>query len=130
MPQPRNTTPKRLGKSAAAGVSARALTDSSQGSAMVQPAPRNNTRREKALDRRGEWSLECGMSVPLPYIGFDLFDIGGFEAGVPDFRGLRRTLVEELRAHHDGFHQGAEFVPVGLEIGGHLVHQRFIGKLQ
>src|SRR6185295_10224565 len=71
-PQPRKTTPNRLGKSPAVGVSAKALTDSSQGSAMVQPAPLSMTRRENAREKVGR-----DMSVPLFQIGFDFADVGG-----------------------------------------------------
>src|SRR5882757_3258012 len=104
-PHPRNTTPKRLGKSDGEGVSARALTDSSHGRAMEQPAPLSITRREKAREK-GEF--ERGISVPLLEIGFDRFDIGRLHRGVLDLGGLGRALVEELRTHHDSLDQGAE----------------------
>jgi hypothetical protein len=43
-----------LGNPAALGASAIALTDSNQGSAIVQPAPRSTARREKAREIKGE----------------------------------------------------------------------------
>src|ERR1700733_10855574 len=46
MPQPRKTMPKRLGKAEGGGTSAKACSDSSQGRATVQPAPRRTARRE------------------------------------------------------------------------------------
>src|ERR1700748_1060783 len=98
MPQPRNITPKRLGKS-----SAKAFTDSSQGRAMEQPAPFRTTRREKALERNCEI-----ISMLLPKIGFDQFAAGRLVRG----RLLRARLaidaaVEELRGENDGVHHAA-----------------------
>src|ERR1700733_11291905 len=46
MPLPRKTMPKRLGKADGGGTSAKACSDSSQGKATVQPAPRSTARRE------------------------------------------------------------------------------------
>jgi hypothetical protein len=48
MPHPMNMTPKRWGKGAAAvaAVAPKTRTDSSHGSAMTTPAPRNTARRE------------------------------------------------------------------------------------
>src|ERR1700722_15482366 len=103
MPQPRNITPKRLGKSAAVGVSAKALTDSSQGRAMEQPAPLRITRREKALERNFE--KRSVILMLLPEIGLDQFAACGLRR-----RRLRHVhliggaAVEELRAQHNGIH--------------------------
>src|ERR1700733_9826150 len=85
MPQPRNITPKRLGKSAAVGVSAKALTDSSKGSAMEQPAPLRITRREKALERNCEKRSLISMSFSK--IGLDQFAA----------RRLRRRCLRHAR---------------------------------
>src|ERR1700678_1949635 len=46
MPLPRKTMPKRLGKADGGGTSAKACSDSSQGNATMQPAPRSTARRE------------------------------------------------------------------------------------
>src|SRR5215471_18216942 len=129
-PQPRNITAKRLGKSAAVGVSAKALTDSSHGRAMEQPAPFRITRRENARERNFEKrSDELVISLSLPEIGLDQFA-----------RRLRRRLgcacfageaaIQELRAEHNRVHQAAEFVTVRGQVGPHLVHQRLVRQLR
>src|SRR5579863_4399437 len=112
MPQPRKVTAKRLGKSAAVGVSAKALTDSSQGRAMEQPAPFRITRREKARERNCEKRSDRSvMSWSFPEIGLD------------QFTGLRRrrlccarlagdAAIEELRRQYDRVNQTAELVAI------------------
>src|ERR1700744_1038322 len=98
MPQPRNITPKRLGKSAAVGVSAKALVDSGQGSAMEQPAPFRTMRREKARERKFE-KPSVVISMLLPEIGFDQFGARGLLRLRRQWRfGFARdAAVEELR---------------------------------
>src|SRR3984885_16319508 len=66
-PQPRKTMPKRLGKAEGGGTSAKACSDSSQGNATVQPAPRSTARRET-----GNASFLADMLVRLSrgYLGF------------------------------------------------------------
>src|ERR1700677_4481265 len=105
MPQPRNITPKRLGKSAAAGMSAKAFTDISQGSAMEQPAPFRTTRREKALERNCE-KRSVVISMLLPEIGSDQFAAGGLWRRCADLVG--DVSVEEFRAEDDGVDHAAE----------------------
>src|SRR5579863_10538147 len=98
MPQPRNVTAKRLGKSAAVGVSAKALTDSSQGSAIEQPAPFRITRRENARERNFEKRSDgLVMSLSLPVIGFDQF-AGLLWRRLGCARLAGDAAVEELRA--------------------------------
>src|SRR3984957_6992533 len=129
MPQPMNITPKRLGKSAAVGVSAKALTDSSQGRAMEQPAPLRITRREKAVERNCEKRSLISMS--FSEVGLDQFAaLGLLCRGLRHARLADAAAVEELRAKDNGVHQAAELVAVRRQVGLHLVHQRFIGQLR
>src|ERR1041385_5100436 len=104
---------------------------------MLQPAPFSTTRREKARERNGEMLsliLSWDISMLLPEIGFNKFAAGRL-FGLRRRRGCGRrglldAAVEELRALHNGLHQGAEFVAVRRQIGVHLVHQGLIGQLR
>src|ERR1700722_436114 len=126
MTQPRNITPKRLGKSAGAGVSAKAFSDTSQGRAMEQPAPFRMTRRDKALERNCE-KRSVVISMLLAD-GRDQFAAGELWHGCDGLVGV--VAVEELRAQDDGVDHAAELVAIRGQVGLHLVHQRFIRKLR
>src|SRR6185312_2418842 len=125
-PQPRKTTPKRLGKSAEDG-SARAFTDSSQGNAMAQPVPRSTARREKARERKEGISV---ILILLAEIGLDQLGRGRLFRGDGLSGGVGHPAVEELRAENNRVHQGAELVAVRDQACLHLVHKGFIRQLQ
>ena len=55
--------PKRLGKAEGGGTSAKACSDSSQGKATVQPAPRSTARREMGMQFFGQSRHEAAPSA-------------------------------------------------------------------
>src|ERR1700744_4271957 len=98
MPQPRNITTKRLGKSAVVGAPAKVPVESSPGKPMEQPAPFRTMRREKARERKFE-KRSVVISMLLPEIGFDQFGARGLLRLRRQWRfGFARdAAVEELR---------------------------------
>src|ERR1700691_2928616 len=103
--------PKRLGKAEGGGTSAKACSDSSQGNATVQPAPRSTARRET-----GNANFLAGMLVHLSgcYLG----------------RKCWYSFIPGLWAHDNGFDHRIKIIAVAGKIGLHGIHQRFIGELQ
>src|ERR1700722_5981169 len=113
MPLPRKTMPKRLGKADGGGTSAKACSDSSQGKATVQPAPRSTARREM-----GSMNLLADMLVHLSgcYLSRS--------------RGRWNSFVPELRAKNNGFHHRVKAISLGCQVGLHGFDQPLIGDLQ
>src|SRR5215475_8507181 len=99
------STPKRLGNGEEELVSAKAGSDSSQGSAMVTPAPYNSLRRVRP----------CDFSVRL-------------DMGLTDLR--RTTFVAELTAVDNGFDHWGEAVFMRRKRGPHLLHRWIVGEQQ
>src|SRR5579871_6888809 len=106
MPQPRNTIPNRLGNADAGGVSAHACNDSRNGSATVQPAPRNTARRE--MGRAALW-VSRDMVVHL----------SGCNLRCGLLRWRSRPFVAKLRAEDDGFNHRIETIALSGKIGLH-----------
>src|ERR1700733_9697473 len=111
MPQPRKTMPKRLGKAEGGGTSAKACSDSSQGKATVQPAPRSTARREMG---NANFLADILVSLSGRYLRL---------------RFLRRgySFIPELWAQDNGFYQRIKTVALRCQVGLHGIHQRFIG---
>src|ERR1700677_1129320 len=102
MPHPRKTTPKRFGKAAAEGVSAKASRDCSHGKAMVQPAPRSMARREM---RGAEFFFDWDILFTFPGLRFGLL------------RRIGISPVQKLGAGDDGFHQRIEAILARRQLG-------------
>src|SRR4051812_22210841 len=102
MPQPMNMTANRLGNGDVLAAP-NAGSDSRSGRAIATPAPRRMDRREIVRSNcRG--TLFCGISlldISLPSLR------PGFGAALV-LRGLRVSLIQELRARYDRLHQGVE----------------------
>src|SRR5580698_9525789 len=107
--------PNRLGNADGGGTSAKACSDSSQGNATVQPAPRSTARREM-----GNANLLVSRDMLVHLSSGDL----------RWRRGRRDSFVSELRAHDNGFHHRIEAVAVRGQVGLHAMDQRFVGELQ
>jgi hypothetical protein len=120
MPFPRNITAKRLGNAEGDGVSASAWSDSSQGKAMVQPAPRRIARRVTA---NGDFRFDCGISSLSPRRRFSF----PLESRCRFLLEIRIALIAKLRAGHDRFHQWLETVALGCQPIVHLLDQWRIG---
>src|SRR5215472_6894073 len=108
MPQPRNTMPKRVGNADGGGTSAKACSDSSQGNATVQPAPRSTARREMG-NANVLVSRDILVHLSRGYLRWS--------------RGRQDSFVSELRAHDNGFHHRIETVVVRGQVGQHAIDQ-------
>src|SRR5581483_8175274 len=96
-----NSTANRLGKDPGAVTSAKAGSDSSQGSAMVTPAPARIRRREMLF---ADFLIRLGILVDLS--------------------------VQKLRAGDDGLDQRSKAIAARGQGCGHLLDQRLVGELE
>src|SRR5258708_4152116 len=106
-PFPMNKTAKRFGKVAGGVVPANAGRDSIHGKAIVTPAPTSALRRVMPLTE-----LLVRFGILAAFL----------------LRGMRASLVHELRAGDNRFHHWSETITIRSQRGSHMFNSGFIGE--